>query len=209
MIRAVFQPFLAIIRFESVNEASIMIKILAVTGYKNFELGIFKNDSKEANYIKKALQKQLKALIEEGLEWVIITGQLGVELWAAEAVLSLKKEFHHVKLAVMTPFLQQESNWNEQNKQYYQSILADADFVESLSKQPYISPMQFKNRDRFLLQKCDGMLLLYDEEREGSPQYIWREAKKYRETHPFELIQLNFYDLQQFIEDEISEHTNY
>jgi len=193
----------------SVIEAEIMIKILAVTGYKNFELGIFKNDSKEANYIKRALQKQLKAFIEEGLEWVIITGQLGVELWAAEAVLALKKEFHHVKLAVMTPFLQQESNWNDQNKQYYQSILADADFVESLSKQPYISPMQFKNRDQFLLRKCDGMLILYDEEREGSPQYMWREAKKYQETHPFELIQLNFYDLQQFIEDEISEHTNY
>ena len=193
----------------SVIEAEIMIKILAVTGYKNFELGIFKNDSKEANYIKRALQKQLKAFIEEGLEWVIITGQLGVELWAAEAVLALKKEFHHVKLAVMTPFLQQESNWNDQNKQYYQSILADADFVESLSKQPYISPMQFKNRDQFLLQKCDGMLILYDEEREGSPQYMWREAKKYQETHPFELFQLNFYDLQQFIEDEISEHTNY
>ena len=184
-----------------------MIKVLAVTGYKHFELGIFKNDAKEATYIKRALQKQIKGLLDEGLEWVIITGQLGVELWAGEAVIGLKKEYSDLKLAVMTPFLQQESNWNEQNKQYYQTIVSQADFVESLSKQPYMSPMQFKNRDRFLLQKCDGILMLYDEEREGSPQYMWKEAKKYQESHPFEVIQLNFYDLQQFIEDEISEHT--
>ena len=70
-----------------------MIKVLAVTGYKNFELGIFKNDAKEATYIKRALQKQIKGLLDEGLEWVIITGQLGVELWAGEAVIDLKKEY--------------------------------------------------------------------------------------------------------------------
>ncbi|MGM9929414.1 MAG: DUF1273 domain-containing protein [Bacillus sp. (in: firmicutes)] len=184
-----------------------MLKVLAITGYKNFELGIFKNDSKEADYIKRAIQKQLTYLVDEGLEWVIITGQLGVELWAGEATIKLRGKYSHLKLAVMTPFLYQENNWNDQNKQYYEYICSQADFVETLSKQPYVSPIQFKNRDQFLLNKCDGMLIVYDEERDGSPRYMWKQVKQYQERHDFICLQLNFYDLQQFIEDELSEHT--
>ena len=39
---------------------------------------------------KKALRRKLTAFVEDGLEWVIISGQLGVELWAAEVVLKYK-----------------------------------------------------------------------------------------------------------------------
>ena len=39
---------------------------------------------------QKALHRKLTTFVEEGLEWVIISGQLGVELWAAEVVLKFK-----------------------------------------------------------------------------------------------------------------------
>lgn len=51
------------------------MKVLAVTGYKPFELGIFKHDDKALFYIKKALENRMIALLEEGLEWVLISGQ--------------------------------------------------------------------------------------------------------------------------------------
>ncbi|MEH6941603.1 DUF1273 domain-containing protein [Bacillus sp. JJ722] len=177
-----------------------MLKVLFVTGYKSFELGIFNNNSNEANLIKKAIEKRLIQLVDEGLEWVIITGQLGVELWAGEAVLNIQKEYPDLHLAVTTPFLEQESNWNEKNQEYYHYILSQADFVESISKQKYISPMQFKNRDRFLFDKSDGLLIVYDEEQEGSIKYFYKEAKHYQETHDYHIIQMDFYELQQYIE---------
>ena len=93
----------------------------------------------------------MEAFCEEGLEWVIITGQLGTELWAGEAVLELKKEYKDLKLAVLTPFLAQESNWNDKNKDYYQSIIGRADLVDSVSKQPYSNPQQFRNKDQFCI----------------------------------------------------------
>ena len=66
------------------------MKVIAVTGYKPFELGIFKNDRPGVECIKKALHRKLTNFVEDGLEWVIISGQLGVELWVAEVVLKCK-----------------------------------------------------------------------------------------------------------------------
>lgn len=71
--------------------ADIILKRLVVTGYKPHELGIFDDKHPGVRFIKKALEKRLVALLDDGLEWVIISGQLGIEAWAAEVVIDLKK----------------------------------------------------------------------------------------------------------------------
>ncbi|MCY8635987.1 SLOG family protein, partial [Bacillus spizizenii] len=93
------------------------MKVLAVTGYKPFELGIFKQDDKALYYIKKAIKNRLIGLLDEGLEWILISGQLGAELWAAEAAYDLQEEYPDLKVAVITPFYDQEKNWKEPNKE--------------------------------------------------------------------------------------------
>ena len=70
----------------TVWEAIIIVKRLVVTGYKHHELGIFDDKHPGIRFIKKALEKRLVSLTDEGLEWVIISGQLGNETWAAEVV---------------------------------------------------------------------------------------------------------------------------
>ncbi len=80
------------------------MKVVAVTGYKPFELGIFKKDHPGVDCIKKAPHRKLTAFVEDGLEWVIISGQLGVELWVAEVVFEIQVEYPDLKLAVFTPF---------------------------------------------------------------------------------------------------------
>ena len=90
-------------------------------------------DDPAVAYIKKAIKNQLISLLEEGLEWVIISGQLGTELWAAEVVFELQLEdYPELQLGVITPFLNQEETWKEQNKEWYESILAQADFIDSV-----------------------------------------------------------------------------
>ena len=64
------------------------MKVIAVTGYKPFELGIFKNDA--GVECIKALHRKLTNFVEDGLEWVIISGQLGVELWVLKLFLKCK-----------------------------------------------------------------------------------------------------------------------
>ncbi|MEH7010404.1 DUF1273 domain-containing protein [Neobacillus niacini] len=178
------------------------MKVLAISGYKPFELGIFKNDHPSVLFIKVALKKALNTMIEDGLEWVLISGQLGVELWTAEVVFELKSEFPDVKLAVITPFLDQEASWSENNTEWYKSILAQADFIDSVTKKGYEKPWQFRLKNQFFIEKSDALLLLYDQEKEGSPRYIYEMAVQHQSKHSYPIQLITFYDLQEIVEEE-------
>lgn len=172
-------------------------------------MGIFQKDHPSVFYIKTAIKKELIILLEEGLEWVLISGQLGVELWAAEVVLDLQNDFPELKLAVITPFLNQEANWNENNKEWYESILAQADFVDSVTKKGYEKPWQFRLKNHFFIEKSNSILLFYDQEKEGSPKFIYEMALHYQEEHHYPMHLITFYDLQMLVEEEEFKQSNF
>lgn len=178
-----------------------MIQSIYVSGYRPHELGIFNEKHPGIQVIKKAVENTLRSLIDEGLEWVIISGQPGVETWTAEVVIELQVEFPHLKYAVITPFLEIEKNWNEEKQAKYAYILSKADFVTSVTKRPYEAPWQFVEKDKFIIQNTDGLLLVYDEEHEGSPKYLKGLVEKYMERNEYELITITSYDLQTIAEE--------
>jgi uncharacterized phage-like protein YoqJ len=179
-----------------------VVKVLAITGYKSFELGIFQKDHKGITYIKKAIRKQLIPMIEEGLEWVIISGQLGTELWAAAEVFELQLDYPELRLAVLTPHLEQEAKWNDANKELYEMILAQADFVDSITKRAYENPRQLKVKNQYIVQKSDALLAFYDDEKEGSPLFMVLEAKKKKEHQHYQIFYITSYDIEDIINDE-------
>jgi uncharacterized phage-like protein YoqJ len=180
----------------------ILTKVLAISGYKAFELGIFQKDHPNVTYIKKAIKKELSPMVEDGLEWVLISGQLGIELWAAEVIFEMQIAYPELKLAVITPFLNQEEKWNEQNQEWYESVLAGADFIDSVSRKPYEKPWQFRLKNQFFIEKSDALLLVYDQEKEGSPKYLYEMAKQYKSNHPYPIHLITFYDLQSIVEED-------
>lgn len=178
-----------------------MIQSLYVSGYRPHELGIFNEKHPGIQIIKKAIENELRSMIEDGLEWVVVSGQLGIEIWTAEVVIELKNEFPQLKYSVITPFLDIEKNWNEQRQQQYAYIISQADFVTSITKKPYEAPWQFVEKDKFIIQNTDALLLVYDEEHEGSPKYLKRLVEKYMERNPYELFVITSYDLQIIAEE--------
>ncbi|MBM6619295.1 SLOG family protein [Bacillus suaedaesalsae] len=178
------------------------MKVLAITGYKSFELGIFQQDHLGITYIKKAIRKRLVPLIEEGLEWIIISGQMGTELWAAEEVFELQLQYPHIQLAVLTPYLEQQSKWNDNNKEMYELILEQADFVDSITKRPYENPVQLKLKNQYIVQKSDALLVFYDQEKEGSPLFMVQEAQKKIEQGNYDIIYINSYDIEDIVNEE-------
>ncbi|WP_270182258.1 DUF1273 domain-containing protein [Alkalihalobacillus sp. CinArs1] len=154
-----------------------MANVLLVTGYKAHEIGIFNDDHPGLHIIKEALRIRISQLIEDmEFEWILISGQTGVELWAGEVALDLREEYPDLKLAVLTPFLDQETKWKESTQEYYQMIMSEADFVESITNRPYENPGQLKAKNEFLVKKSDAMLILYDEDTPGSPDFYLKEA---------------------------------
>lgn len=176
-----------------------MIKKLLISGYKSSELGIFKNDHPGIHIIKVAIEQKIRELAEDGLEWIIVSGQLGVELYTCEVVFELKKEYPDLKLGILTPFLNQEEHWKQETKDYYNEILEQADFVKSITEKPYVGPWQFKAKTKFLLDNTDGLLLLYDDEKEGSPRFLKAAAERKIQSG-YSLILINSYDLQSIAE---------
>ena len=184
------------------QELMIILKRLVVTGYKHHELGIFDDKHPGIRFIKKALEKRLVSFLEDGLEWVIVSGQLGIEMWTAEVVLDLKKEYTELKYAVITPFLEQEKNWNELKQEKYRMIVAKADFHTSLTKRPYEAPWQFIEKDKFFMRNSDGMLIVFDEDNDGSPKFIKKSAEKYAEQSDYQVFTITADDLQVIAEEE-------
>ncbi|MCZ4235425.1 DUF1273 domain-containing protein [Staphylococcus equorum] len=178
-----------------------MIKTVYVTGYKSYELNIFKDDAPEVSYLKKFIAHKLNQLIEEGLEWVLIQGQMGIELWTAEVVLDLKATHPELKLGIITPFHGHSDRWNEQNQAKYQNITQKADFVDSVFHSPYEGPHQFKQTDQFMLDHTDQTLLIYDEEQEASPKFFKQMLVDFMEKTNYTCDIVTFDELTKFIND--------
>lgn len=141
--------------------------------------------------------------MEDGLEWVLTPGQYGVDLWACEVVLELKKTYPHLKLSIITAFQNPEEQWKEDKQEYYRTILQGVDYYGAVSKQPYIGPWQFTARDDLLLRKSNGILLVYDEDAaEGSPRFVKEKAVRKQQNEDYTIISVTSEDIQSIAEDE-------
>jgi len=183
------------------------VKVCTITGYKPFEIGVFGEKDIKLQLIKTVLKKRLIQLMEDGLEWVLISGQMGTEIWAAQVVFELQEIGFPIQLAVITPFKDPHLNWNEKNQMMMEEIIIGADYYESLSNRPYESPSQFRTKDIFFLKKSDGALIFYDSDNEGSPKYFLDLAKKYQENHEYEIQLIDFYEITA-LADELQDNIN-
>ncbi|RLL43701.1 DUF1273 domain-containing protein [Oceanobacillus piezotolerans] len=174
------------------------MKVVTVTGYKPMEMGIFKEDDPRVTVIKAAIQKRLIQLIEEeGLEWVIVSGQMGVELWTAEVVLDLK-ETYDIQIAIFPPFENQDSRWPDNLKEKYQELTFVVDFYKPLYEGDYKGAYQFRAKNMWLIDKSDACLILMDEEFQGSSKYFYEYAKK---ADNYEILLITPMDLEDVVEE--------
>lgn len=184
------------------------MKILAVTGYKPHEIGLFKVDDPNIDYVKETIKRRLIPLIEEGLEWVLISGSMGVEIWTGEVILDLK-ETYNVKLGIFPPFLNQENRWPEPQQEQYRMLIECADFFKPLYNKEYEGPYQFQSRDQWMLEKSDACLILYDEDTGGSPAYFLDKAKQYQDKKDYSIYFITPFDIDETVREMMMEQPHY
>lgn len=172
------------------------MKRIYLTGYRSFELAIFQETDPKITIIKNMLKKELTNLLENGLEWLLLSGNLGVEQWAFEVAKELKEIYPDFKVGLFLPFEGFGEQWNEKNKNSLNTMINQCDYVNTVSHKPYESPQQLKNHTHFLLQQTMGALLIYDDEFPGKTSYFLQDAKKYSETEQYLIMQVTMDDLQ-------------
>ncbi|MDC3415335.1 SLOG family protein [Aquibacillus salsiterrae] len=185
------------------------MRIVTVTGYKPIEMNIYNPNDKKIAFIKAAIRKKIISLIDDGLEWVLVSGQMGVELWTVEVILDLKDEYD-IKVGVVPPFEGQETRWPEHYQNVFQEISLVVDFFQCLYSGEYKGPFQFKARDKWLINKSDGCLLLIDEENPGSIRFFLEEAQAESSRSEYPILTITPFDLEEIVQEFIDQNiTNY
>lgn len=181
------------------------MKSILISGYRSYELNIFNQTDPKLKYLKEFIKDCIIRYIENGVEWFVITGQLGIELWAGEMVLEVREEYPEANLAVLLPFTGFGENWNEANKTMFEKIIHQADYVNYTSNKDYESPAQLKGNQIFSIRNTDGAFLIYDtmvgESADGKPKYLYDLILQYQENSIYELNLVGFEEIEFFIHE--------
>ena len=95
--------------------------------------------------IKLVLREQISCAIHDGLT-VFITGMArGVDIWAAEIVLDLRKRNNEIKLICAIPHDGFADRWSPYWKQLYKHILNEADLTRVISNGYHTGVYQVRN----------------------------------------------------------------
>lgn len=179
---------------------------LWVTGYRSYELNVFGDKDPKITVIKYALSNYFKARLDDGeLDWIITGANLGVEQWAAQAGIELRKDYP-VRVSILTPYEEFANRWNENNQAAFLNLKNQVDFFASTSNTPYQRPMQLRNYQNFMLRHTDRALMIYDEEHPGKPKYDFNSIRRYQKDHEYQLDLIDFYDLQDAAEEYQENH---
>ena len=171
-----------------------MVSVLVV-GYKAFDLGIFGDKDQRLKIIKAAIRRDLIYLLENGMKWLVFTGNLGFEVWVLEVAKELQEEYNF-QLATIFIFENQGENWNEANQEKLANF-KNVDFIK-YAYPSYENPSQFRTYNQFLLESTDGAYLFYDEENETKLKYLYRMMKENKQYH---IKKLTFDDLNEVAEN--------
>ena len=178
-----------------------LVKTLYITGYRSFEIAVFQENDPKIIVIKNVLKNEIVSYLENGLEWILVSGNLGIELWTAEIVGELKNDYPELKLGLIYPFQGFGENWNEKNQLSLKKIEGLSDYINSVSHQSYQSPAQLKAHTNFIIKHTGGSLLVYDKEYPGKTAYFLKDCEKFKENNSYDIRLITMLDLQNSIEE--------
>lgn len=133
---------------------------VSFTGYREEKLNFFGEDDPLCIALKRRLYEQIERLADDGADSFNSGMALGVDTWAAEAVLELKKLRPEIRLIAVLPCPEQDKLWRDNQKRRYREILERCDKVLTVSPE-YQKGCMLK-RNRALVDMCDVLLAVYD-----------------------------------------------
>lgn len=148
---------------------------VSFTGYRESKLPFYGEDDPFLSEFKKRLSNLILELIGNGAYEFYSGMALGVDTYAAEAVLKAKEQFPEISLIAIVPCPDQDKLWNVAQKKRYRDILRQCDRIITTSPQ-YDKGCMHK-RNRALVDLCDILVAVYDG-KPGGTRYTIEYARK-------------------------------
>ncbi|MBQ6000819.1 MAG: DUF1273 family protein [Clostridia bacterium] len=150
----------------------------AFTGHRPSRLGAVAQGGQKQRLLERIGQEVNRLYYEEGIRHYYTGMALGADLWFAQKVLELRRAKRDVKLHCVLPCYDQELSWEEEDREVYRSILAQADEAFYLNGAYFRGCMQ--ERNRYLVERAATLLAVYDGEQGGGTAYTVRHARRLR-----------------------------
>ena len=119
---------------------------------------------------KMRLYNTIETLIEQGYKHFLSGGALGMDMFAAEAVLELKHKYPDIVLEMVSPFDAQAAKWAPQYQRRHDWLFEEADIVTATGHE-YTKSAMFA-RNRYLVDNADVLLAAYDGQPGGTQMTI-------------------------------------
>ena len=133
----------------------------AFTGHRPQKLpfGFDEGDARCAAF-KRRLREAVLALAGEGYTHFLSGGALGMDIWAAEAVLELRETRPGLVLEMVSPFDAQAARWSAAYRARHDRLFDEADIVTATGHR--FSPTCLERRNRYRVDNADLLLAAYD-----------------------------------------------
>jgi uncharacterized phage-like protein YoqJ len=158
-----------------------MGKTLCFTGHRPDKLGGY--IGAKALTIQHNLQDKIKDIIRrayaKGFDTFISGGALGVDQFAATAVMELEEEGLPIKLIIARPFPSQACKWPEKSQKWFNVLCQSADEVIDVSPDPY-EPAKMQTRNIWMVDHADAVVAVWNGGRGGTANCIEYAQSKFR-----------------------------
>ena len=160
------------------SEADLRLHRCCFTGHRPEKLNTSEKE------VKAALRKQIDQAVHDGFK-VFITGMArGVDLWAAEIVLDLRKRNKEIRLICAIPHDGFEARWSPSWQELYRYVLAEADLTRVISKGYHTGVYQVRNE--WMVNHSARVIAVFNGQPSGTKNTI---DYAYRQGVPVVLIE--------------------
>lgn len=127
-------------------------------------------------WISSRLVTRIEKAISRGYKRFISGGSRGVDMIAAEAVLSAKTKYTDILLEIAVPHAGQEDRWDNEDKARYRRILELADIIKVLEDR-YSDGVLLRRND-YMIAQSQLLIAVYDGISGRGTGYTFRQAQK-------------------------------
>lgn len=146
------------------------------TGHRPQDLGFAPGGAEETALKNRIAGETLRLITERNVRHFISGMALGVDTYAAQAVLKLRELYPEITLECALPCKGQDKRWKKADREEYARILAAADRVTLLQEAYTTFCMQL--RDAYMVENADIVLAVWDGRETGGTAYTVNCAKK-------------------------------
>ena len=146
----------------------------AFTGHRPYRLPFHCEEDPGCILLKASLTEQIKGLIQGGVESFLSGMAMGIDLWAAEIVLCLRRENPNLKLICVLPCPSQADFWNLPMKKRYFTVLSQSD--KQIMVSSVYGPECMRQRNRWMVEHADLLLAVYNGISQGGTAYTLQYA---------------------------------